>query len=93
MRLSRELRDERENGLAALEKHPVVSVVASAVAVSSPLGLGRELVRLLEDHLLGKDLDLAMEIDGDRQMDSGLAEAARLSLTCFSTPTSSSSTR
>jgi len=55
--------EDREKGLEA--KHPVPSVLpllltlsATAVDVSSPLGLGREPVRRLEDHLLGKDLEL-----------------------------------
>jgi len=90
MRLSSELRAERENGLDARVKQPVMSDVS---AVSSPLGLGRDPVRRREDHRLGKDRDLPAGDSGDARVVSGLVVAARLSRTCFSTPTSSSSTR
>jgi len=56
--------------------------------------LGREPVLRREDHLLGKDLDLpGAGDDGDPRVVSGMAEEARLSRTCLSTPASSSSTR
>lgn len=92
MRLSSEPREERENGLDGPEKQPALSVVSGG-GMSTPLGLGLDPVLRREDHLLGNDLDLAGD-DGDgRVITSGLAVEARLSRTCFSTPTRSSSTR
>ena len=91
IRLSREPREEREKGLDAAEKQPVMSA-DSVVAVSSPLGLGRELGLRREDHRRN-DLDLLAGDDDDRRVTSGLAAEALLSRTCLSTPANSSSTR
>jgi len=80
-----------QKGLDAAEKQPVMSAVSDAT-LSSPLGLGRDPVLRRDDHLLGNDLDLAGDAEDARTV-SGLVVAARRSRTCFSTPTSSSSTR
>ena len=68
MRLSRDPRFERENGLEAAEKkQPVASAPSAAAGVgvpSSPLRLGRDPGRRREDHLR-RDHDLDRVAPGD----------------------------